>query len=154
MRSPAIVDTSALLAAADRSEPDHAACVEVLGRRELELVVPALVVAEAAYLVGRRLGPGAEAAFVRGLASLPVEAPLPEEWSMIGGMLEQYEGFDIGATDASVAVLADRLGTDVIVTLDRRHFGVIRSPGGRTFMMLPEPPHGLREPSAASAAEL
>ena len=41
--------------------------------------------------------------------------------------------------DASIAVLADRLDTDLIVTLDRRHFGAIRSPQGRTFRLLPEP---------------
>jgi hypothetical protein len=41
--------------------------------------------------------------------------------------------------DASIVILADRLDTDLIVTLDRRHFGAIRSPRGRTFRLLPEP---------------
>jgi hypothetical protein len=36
-------------------------------------------------------------------------------------------------------VLADRLDTDLIVTLDGRHFGAIRSPRGRSFRLLPEP---------------
>ena len=43
MRSPAIVDTSALFAAADASELDHRACLDVLGRLDLDLVIPAAV---------------------------------------------------------------------------------------------------------------
>ena len=73
----AIVDASALIAAADMSEPEHARCVDVLSRRDLYLVLPALAVAEAAYLIERRLGPSAEAAFARGLVGFEIDAPLP-----------------------------------------------------------------------------
>lgn len=139
MRSLAIVDTSALVAAADTTELDHRACLDVLGRRDLDLVIPALVVAEAAYLVGSRLGPASEAAFIRGLSGFAIEAPDMDEWALIADLVEQYGNFPIGTTDASVAVLADRLDTDLIITLDRRHFGAIRSPRDRTFRLLPEP---------------
>lgn len=40
--------------------------------------------------------------------------------------------------DASVAVLAERLRTDLIVTLDRRHFGAIRMSDGGSFRLLPD----------------
>jgi hypothetical protein len=139
MRSLAIVDTSALVAAADTSEPEHRVCLDVLGRRDLDLVIPALVVAEAAYLVGTRLGPASEAAFIRGLSGFAIEAPDMDEWPLIADLVVHYGDFPIGTTDASVAVLADRFDTDVIVTLDRRQFGAIRSPQGRTFRLLPEP---------------
>lgn len=39
---------------------------------------------------------------------------------------------------ATQAVLADRPGTDLILTLDRRHFGAIRTAGGRAFRLLRE----------------
>jgi hypothetical protein len=68
----AIVDTGPLYAGADADDDDHAACVEVLERSELRLVVPALVVAEVTYMVGRRLGAKAEARFLRGMASLEI----------------------------------------------------------------------------------
>jgi predicted nucleic acid-binding protein len=45
--------------------------------------------------------------------------------------------FPLGGTDASVAVLADRLGTDLIVTLDRGHFSAIRSGAGASYRLLP-----------------
>ena len=123
----AIVDASALIAAADMSEPEHARCVEVLSRRDLYLVLPALAVAEAAYLIERRLGPSAEAAFARGLAGFEIDAPLPADWPLIADLVERYADFPLGTVDASIAVLADRLDTDLIVALDRR-LGAIRLP--------------------------
>lgn len=134
----AIVDSGPLYAAVDADDDDHAGCVEVLRRTDLELVVPALVVAEVTYLVGRRLGAVVEAAFLRGLASLEVEAPAIEDWPAIAELVERYGDFPLGGTDASVAVLAERLGTDTIVTLDRRHFGAIRMSDGQPFRLVPE----------------
>jgi predicted nucleic acid-binding protein len=133
-----VVDSGPLYAAVDADDDDHARCVEVLSRRDLDLVVPALVVAEVTYLVGRRLGPRTESAFLSGLAVLEVEAPSNEDWAGIAALVSRYADFPIGGTDASVAVLADRLGTDVIATLDRRHFGAMRSASGRPFHLLPD----------------
>ena len=134
----AIVDTGALYATVDVDDMDHVACRAVLERPDLELVVPALVVAEAAYLVGRRLGPQIEAAFIRGLAQLEVEPPLAEEWPAIADLVARYADFPLGTADASVVSLAERLDTTLIVTLDRRHFGVVRTAAGGSFQLLPE----------------
>jgi predicted nucleic acid-binding protein len=134
----AIVDAGPLYAAADDDDAHHDACLDVLERADLELVVPTLVVAEVAYLVGARLGAASEAAFIRGLAVLEVEAPSVDDWAVIADLVMRYADFPIGTTDASIAVLADRIDTDLIVTLDRRHFGAIRSPSGRAFRLLPE----------------
>jgi predicted nucleic acid-binding protein len=101
-------------------------------------VVPALVVAEAAYLVGRRLGPDIEAAFVRGLSEIEVEVPLAEEWALIADLVERYRDFPLGTADASVVTLAERLDTSLLVTLDRRHFGAVRTATGGSFELLPE----------------
>lgn len=139
MRSTAIVDTGPLLASIDRRDPGHAASSEVLRRRDLALVIPALVVAEVSWFAETRLGPRGEAAFVRSLLDLDVEAPHPDDWPLIADLVERYRDIPIGTVDASIAVLADRLDTDLIITLDRRHFGAIRSPQGRTFRILPEP---------------
>jgi hypothetical protein len=122
----AIVDTGPLYAAADANDPDHARVVAVLERPELQLVIPALAVAEALYLVATRMGPLAEAALARSLEDLDVEAPAPEDWPRIAELVEQYADFPLGGTDASVIALAERLGTDVVITLDRRHFGAVR----------------------------
>jgi uncharacterized protein len=133
----AIVDTGPLYAVADADDDDHERCLEVLERVELDLVVPALVVAEATYLIGRRLGVRAEGAFLRGLAIFEVECPSAADWSAIADLVERYADFPLGGTDASIAVLADRLGTDLIVSLDTRHFGAVRSASGGTYRLLP-----------------
>jgi predicted nucleic acid-binding protein len=134
----AIVDAGPLYAAVDADDDDHQRCLDVLGRQDLDLVVPALVVAEVTYLVGRRLGAAIEAAFLRGLGALEVECPTPEDWLAISDAVARYADFPLGGTDASVAALADRLGTDLIVTLDRRHFGAIESSRGEPYRLLPE----------------
>jgi predicted nucleic acid-binding protein len=133
----AIVDTGPPYAAVDADDADHGRCRTVLERRDLELVIPALVVAEAAFLVGSRLGPAVEAAFVRGLAEFEVEAPGSDDWTLIGDLVERYGDFPLGTTDAAVAVLAERLGTTAIVTLDRRHFAALRTSTGGSFDLLP-----------------
>jgi uncharacterized protein len=134
----AIVDSGPLYAAVDSGDDDHARCLQALQRADLELVVPAFVVAEVTFMVGRRLGPEIEAKFLRGLERFDIEAPAPEDWQEIAELVERYRDFPLGGTDASVAVLAQRLGTDVVITLDHRHFGAIRPRHGQAFHLLPE----------------
>jgi predicted nucleic acid-binding protein len=138
MPSIAIVDASPLYAAADRTDAEHTRCEEVLRRTDLELVIPALVVAEVTHFLGGRLGAAAEARFLRGIAGFDVEAPLPEEWQRIAELVEEYADFPLGTVDASVLVLAERFDTDVVITLDRRHFGAVRPRHVPALRLLPE----------------
>ncbi len=153
MISLAIVDTGPLLAAIDVQDVNHTRCADVLRRRDLYLVIPTLVVTEVAYFAGLRLGPAAEAAFLRGLGAVEIEAPAVGDWPLIAGLVERYGDFPLGTVDASIAVLADKLDTDLIVTLDRRHFGAIRSPQGRAFRLLPEPRQLNEEPASYGAGQ-
>ncbi len=154
MRTLAVVDTSALFAAADRSEPMHQACVDVLRRPDLDLIIPVMVVAEAAYLVEQRLGPAAETAFIRGLSGFAIESPTADDWPTIADVVERYADLRLGTTDASIAVLADRLGTDVVVTLDRRHFDVIRTASGGAFHVLPRTSAVHEDPATSYSGSL
>ncbi|MCY3818738.1 MAG: PIN domain-containing protein [Gammaproteobacteria bacterium] len=133
----AVVDSGPLLASANAADPDHAACVDVLVRPDLELVIPALCVAEVCYFLGQRHGADAEARFIAGLEGYRVIAPVAEDWPLIASAVRRYADLPLGGIDASVAVLADRMGTDRIVTLDRRHFTVLRTDEGRSFDLLP-----------------
>ena len=133
----AVVDAGPLYAAADADDEDHAACLAALGRGDLRLVVPALVVAEATYFVGRRLGGAAEAAFLRGIGELDVEGPSREDFARIAELVEQYADFPLGGTDASVIALAERLQAGTILTLDRRHFAAVTPRHREGFELLP-----------------
>jgi len=133
----AVVDAGPLYAAADADDGDHEASVVALSSPELRLVVPALVVAEATYFVGRRLGVTAEAAFLRGLGSLDVEAPTAEDFARMAELVAEYADFPLGGTDASVIALAERLEASTIVTLDRRHFAAVRPRHREAFELRP-----------------
>jgi predicted nucleic acid-binding protein len=137
MRALAVVDAGPLYAAADSDDVDHGACLDVLARGDLRLVIPALALAEAGYLVGRRLGPPAEAAFLRGLSAMDVEGPTPGDFARMSELVEHYADFPLGGTDASVIALAERLDAAVIVTLDRRHFAAVRPSHVSAFELLP-----------------
>jgi len=58
-----IVDTGPLVATADRDDPDHAACRELLDASS-PLTTTGLVIAEAAFLIARQVGPAGEAALM------------------------------------------------------------------------------------------
>lgn len=133
----AIVDAGPLYAAADADDNDHEACLAVLSRGDLRLVVPALVVAEATYFVGRRLGPLAESAFLRGLSAFDIEGPAPEDLDRMAELVKRHADFPLGGTDASSIVLAERIGATVIITLDRRHFAAVRPHHTESFEILP-----------------
>lgn len=96
------------------------------------------MVAEVTYLIATRLGPGAEAAFLRGLEVLDVETPSVEDWPRIAELVEQYADFPLGGADASVVALAERLDTDVVITFDRRHLGAVSPRHRSALRLLPE----------------
>lgn len=134
-----IVDTSALLAFFDRSEPDHAAVSAVIEGAADGLVVSPYVLAELDYLVATRHGVKAELLVLDELAGGAWElaalgrADLREARAVI----DQYADQQIGLADASIVVLAARYATPEIATLDRRHFEVLRPLDGDRFRLLP-----------------
>jgi uncharacterized protein len=134
----AVADTGPLYAALDFDDDDHKASAEALQRPGLRLVIPTLVVAEVSYLAATRLGSDVEAAFIASLADLDVEAPAPQEWTRIAELVRRYASFPLGATDASVIALAERLGTPHVITLDRRHFRAVRPAHCDALDLLPE----------------
>jgi predicted nucleic acid-binding protein len=137
MTSLAVVDAGPLYAAADVDDQDHLASRSALARSDLRLVVPALVVAEATYFVGRRLGAVAEGKFLGGIAELDVEGPSREDFTRMAELVEQYSDFPLGGTDASVVALAERLDASIIMTLDRRHFTAVAPRHREAFELMP-----------------
>ena len=133
----AVVDTGPLYAVVDEDDADHARCRAVLEQAEYRLIIPTLVIAEATYLIGTRLGPGVEAQFLKSLTRMHVEAPTPDDWPRIADLVEQYGDFPLGGADASIVALAERLDIETIVTLDDRHFRAVRPRHRKAFRLLP-----------------
>ena len=137
--TPVIVDTSALLAFFDASEPDHDAVSEVLAIADV-LVVSPYVVAELDYLVASRHGVDDELAVLDELAGGAWDLAAFDDDGLrrARGVIAGYRDQQIGVADASIVVLAERYRTRKIASLDRRHFGVLRSLDGGYFEVLPQ----------------
>lgn len=134
-----VADTSGLLAFFNRREPAHdSVCAVVEGERE-PLVVSPYVVAEIDYLLATRLGVDAELSVLRELASGAYHLAHVDtgDLAAMATVIARYRDQDIGVADASLVVLADRHRTRTVLTLDHRHFGVLRPLGGGRFRLLP-----------------
>jgi predicted nucleic acid-binding protein len=90
-----IVDTGPLVAAADRADKDHGACQELLEDDEGPLVTTGLVIAEAAYLINRQLGPAAEAALYTSIidGDLEVAALGRADWERVRELVPHQATF-------------------------------------------------------------
>jgi predicted nucleic acid-binding protein len=103
------------------------------------LVVPQLVVAETAYLVGKIAGAAAEAQLLRQLGESAVVFE-PFEVADLGRaaeLVETYADLPLGTVDAAVIAAAERLGAATIATLDHRHFTVVRPKHVEAFQLVP-----------------
>ena len=133
-----IVDTSLLLAAFVPDQRMHAECARVLAEHR-PLVLSPLVLAELDYLTARIAGVGAELALLAELSSGAYELASfgVDDLARATNLVERYRDLPLGLTDASLVVLADRYGTDIIGTLDERHFRVVQSLSGRPLHIVP-----------------
>lgn len=134
-----IVDTSALLAFFDKSEPDHVSVSDVIRGTTEPLVVSPYVVAELDYLIASRLGLTDELEALRELSGGAWNLPSigVADLAKITMLVEQYGDLRLGAADASNVYLADRHRTQTIATLDHRHFRAVRPMSGGHFQIVP-----------------
>jgi len=130
-----ICDTSGLLAYFDETEEDNEAVEGELG----PFVVSPYVLAELDYLIAGRLGAEGQLTALVELAAGGWELPAfdASDLSRARDLMRDYGDQRIGLVDASLVVLAARYRTDRILTLDHRHFRVLRTPGGAPFTLLP-----------------
>jgi uncharacterized protein len=134
-----IADTSGLLAFFNQSEPRHGDVKHAIEQADDVLVVSPYVIAELDYLIATRLGVDAELAVLAELSGGAYDlANLgPSDVASCRDVVKRYRDQEIGVTDASLVVLAQRLATRTILTLDRRHFDVLRPLNGGRFTLLP-----------------
>jgi len=132
-----IVDTGVIFAGFDRRDAWHAPSAELLTTARSPLRVPSLVVTEVCYLLGSRLGANAEADFLAALgrSEFDVVALTDRDYVRAAELVGKYSDLPLGAVDASVIVLAERLADRDVATIDRRHFHAVRE--ARSFSLLP-----------------
>ncbi len=134
-----VVDTSVVLAFMNAGDNHHETVAGWMETADDDLATTPLILAELDHLVGVRGGPSALAAL---RADLAAGAYLVEWWpgavTEVVGVAERYADQRLGLADASLIVLADRLGTRAVATLDERHFRAVRPLAGvDPFRLLP-----------------
>ncbi|HZP97089.1 MAG TPA: PIN domain-containing protein [Candidatus Limnocylindria bacterium] len=124
---------------ADADDAHHDRCRDALDVATGPLVVPDLVVAEVAYLIGTRLGAKAEVKFIASLAAgeLIVEHVSAGDWLRIADLVATYRDLPLGTVDAAIVALGERLDVKTLITLDARHFRVVRPAHTEAFNLLP-----------------
>jgi len=133
-------DTGPLVALMNRADKYHADCADLFECDAGPLVIPALVVLEVCQVLDSRSGPAAEAAFLSSVSrgEFVVEELVAHDYHRMSELIRKYSNLPLGAADASVVAVAERLGIAELATLDRRHFSIVRPKHVTAFTLLPE----------------
>lgn len=119
----------------------HGACAALLHDHHDELVTPAAVVAETAWLIESRLGPAAEARFLKLITTgqLEVIDLTVGDYARCVELIEAYTDLGLGLVDASIVAIAENLALTKIATLNHRDFRVVRPTHCDAFELVPRP---------------
>jgi predicted nucleic acid-binding protein len=134
-----LLDSSGLFAAIDASELMHEAARAALEADAGPFILSPFALAELDHLLTRELGVDFELAFLEQVASGTYQLVSFDEGDVAEAtrVISAYRDLRIGLADASLVVLAGKLETEDVLTLDQRHFRSLRSPRGRPFRILP-----------------
>lgn len=134
-----LLDTSGLLAALDAGQRRHAECAAIIAGRPGPFLLSPFVLAELDYLIATRIGHSAERALLEEVArgAYRLEPFDAADVEVARRVIDKYESLEPGLADASLVVLAARHRIRDVLTLDRRHFTVMRQLNGRPFRSLP-----------------
>jgi predicted nucleic acid-binding protein len=134
-----VLDTSGLLAAIDASQTHHGPAAAALREATEPRLLSPFVLAELDYLLSTRVsGQAARAAFGQvAIGAYQLEPFGPDDVARAVEIVERYADLELGLADASILVLAERHGTQDVLTLDERHFRAVAGPGGPPLRLLP-----------------
>ncbi len=134
-----VLDTGVLLAALDEADPAHEPCADLIEAAAERLVIPAPVLVELEYWVSRRTSLEAWLAFCEeAQAGAYSIRPLDADLLVRAARLQvRFDDLRVGLVDAAVFATCEALGERKVATLDRRHFGVLKTEQGSALELLP-----------------
>lgn len=123
----ALIDTGFLLAVISANDQAHEACALAM-EQEPDPLLPAPILTELAYMTVRTIG---LAAFVRLMRSvfageLQLIFAQQEDIQRAIDIMERYADSRIDYVDCVIAAMAERLEITHILTIDQRHFRMLR----------------------------
>jgi hypothetical protein len=134
-----LLDSSAILAAADQSDLNHRAALAWFGRVNEPLMIGALTLGEVDLLLQRELGLRATLALLESIASgaVRVVAPTQADLARAGELLRETMEYRPRLTDAVLVATAERLGITRVAAFDRRPIAIFRPRQGLALDLEP-----------------
>ena len=135
-----ILDTGPLYATLDRDDAAHRQSRRLVELADEPLVIPSPVLVEVDYWISRRLHVGVLVSLLDDVAqgAYLVEDLTPADYGRVREICDRYADADVGFVDAAVLAVVERLNEPKLVTLDRRHFGLLRPRHVDALRLLPE----------------
>jgi len=123
----------------DRDDAWHSRVCAWWARSRDDVLVPVVVLPEVAYLLGRRIGADAEVAFARAVSDgeFVLEGLAAEDVERAAELMGIYIDTPLGFVDACVVAAAERLDIVSVLTVDRRHFSLVRPRHVPSLRLLP-----------------
>jgi predicted nucleic acid-binding protein len=132
-----LLDTGAFVALLDRSEKNHARCVEFFSSFHGRVFTTEPVLTEALYLLGPSIT--AQRAclefILKGGAALVPQSTASLERAAL--LMTKYHDVPMDFADATLVVLAEETGITEVFTLDLRGFHAYRIHGRKFFTLHP-----------------
>jgi len=133
-----ILDTSAIIALSDKRHHLNKEIIDLVSQKETICIIPSTVTVEVCQLLKYRFGSKYEKKFLEEIdkSSFIMETVTFKDISRILQILTKYDDLNAGYVDSSIVAIAERLGTNKLATLDRKHFSVLIPDGFEYFDIL------------------
>jgi uncharacterized protein len=132
-----LADTSGILTLLDANTADYDAAHKVI--ETFELIVPQAILAEVDYLGTKYYGARHVRGFFEDLVAGDYTYMTGDQTDLSRAVeiMNQYPDVPLGIVDSSVMALAERHQIRRILTLDRKHFSLVRPKELEFFELLP-----------------
>ena len=132
-----LADTSGILTLLDVANVEYNAFYKVVEAHEI--IVPQAILAEVDYLGTKYVGAHIVRGFLEDLLAGDYTYMVSDETDLRRAVeiMNQYPDVPLGIVDSSVMALAERHQIRQILTLDRKHFSLVKPRGLEFFELLP-----------------
>ena len=132
-----LADTSGILTLLDVANTEYDAFYKVVEAHEI--IVPQAILAEVDYLGTKYVGAHIVRGFLEDLLAGDYTYMTSDETDLRRAVeiMNQYPDVPLGIVDSSVMALAERHQIRKILTLDRKHFSLVKPKGLEFFELLP-----------------
>ena len=136
---PTLVDTGFLFALANTKDQHHAQVYNLARTLTDAIILPVTVLPEICYLLDSRLGHAAMREFIKRAYSgvMQIEQLTSTDLNRTQEILEAYADTRIDFVNATIVAMSERLQVTRILTIDQRHFRIVRPKHCAAFELLP-----------------